>query len=86
MESGDFPQHYDLQIPGTRKSGLTANSGQNGLREADIAGALDGDYDSYGRQEETKAVRRSYEASGTLARANQVAEPAEMYMPIKALN
>ena len=70
MENGDFPQHYDLQIPGTRKSAVTASSGQNGLREADIAGALNCDYDSYGRQEETKAVRRSYEASGMLARAN----------------
>ena len=36
-------------------------------------------------QEEAKTVRRSYEASGQLARAS-IAEPAEMYMPIKALN
>ena len=83
MENGDFPQHYDLQIPGSASHGHAADD----VKVADIAGALNPDYHSYGRQEESKAVRRSYyEATGMLANANQIAANAEMYMPIKALN
>ena len=78
-ESGDFPQHYDLQIPGARRS-----AADHLVDEADIAGAL-GDSGHQSGHEEAKTARRSYEASGQLARASK-AEPADMYMPIKALN